>query len=83
MDLECFPLPGLPLSMSHRQTFYVRDQGNVTVQDQSQRKNAAIFILVRALRRVITLCLVLLYYVVVLANEFDAPDRLQAATYIV
>jgi hypothetical protein len=41
------------------------------------------FILVWALYRVITLRIALLCYGVVLANEFNAPDRLRAVTFIV
>jgi hypothetical protein len=52
------------------------------MQDQSQGENAVI-LSCRALQRVITLRPVLLYYAMMLANEFNVTNRLRAATFIV
>jgi hypothetical protein len=39
MDLECFPLPGMPLSTSCCQIFVMRIGRNMTTQDQSRRRH--------------------------------------------
>jgi hypothetical protein len=36
MDLERFPLPGAPLSMSYRQIFSMRIEKSTVMEDQSQ-----------------------------------------------
>jgi hypothetical protein len=57
----------------------IRIGRNVTMQDQSQRKNVTILSWFEPSQEVITLRPVLLYY----TNEFDTPDRLWAAIFIV
>jgi hypothetical protein len=53
------------------------------MQDQSQCENTMSFILDWAIQRVITIRPVLYIILLFLANEFNASDRLQVATFIV
>jgi hypothetical protein len=79
MDLERFPLPDMPLSMSCRQIFVMRIGRNATMQDQSQGVTQRGLDWFMPSREVIALRPVLLYYVV---EKLVASDELWAATYI-
>jgi hypothetical protein len=65
MDLERFPLRGMPLSMYRRQILLVKDWESMTMQDKSQGKDTVSLYWFDPSRGVTTLHLVSMYYVVV------------------
>jgi hypothetical protein len=69
--------------MYHHQILSVKDWKSVTMQDQSQGEDTVSLYRFVLSRGVTTLRPVLMYYIVVYANEFDALDRLWTATFVV